>query len=101
MHHRLSSQMYRSSPGFKVSVSWNRIVDAMIEFSSGDLAKLASSMCMKLIAEYVGLLRSIALALCLIKPSASVPVPAASQPREVKALFRRSLRRKTVNGSQV
>ena len=70
MHHRLSSQMYRSSPGFKVSVSWNHIVDAMIEFPSGDLAKLASSMCMKLIAEYVRLLGFIALALCLIKPSA-------------------------------
>ena len=55
MHHRLSSQMYRSSPGVKVSVSWNRIVDAMIEFAGGDFAKLASSMCMKLIAEYVRL----------------------------------------------
>ena len=175
MHHRLSSQMYRSSPGVTVSVSLNRIVDIITEFAGGDFAKLASSMCMKLIAEYVGLLGFIALALCLMKPSTRcgtrlpdphqlkakgrtvlvwvsdedfrvfnlvtsnssvcdvemlndwahlegkqgvmeialrhtkqaqflsrvycfVPVPAASQPREVKALFRRSLRRKTVKG---
>ena len=70
MHHRLSSQMYRSSPGVKVSVSWNRIVDVMIEFPGGDPAKLASGMCVKVIAEYVGLLGFIALALCLIKPYA-------------------------------
>ena len=42
----------------------------MIEFPGGDLAKLASGMYVKLIAEYVGLLGFIALALCLIKPSA-------------------------------
>ena len=54
MHHRPSSQMHRGSQGVKVSVSWNRIVDTMIQFAGGDFAKLASSMCMKLIAEYVG-----------------------------------------------
>ena len=175
MHHRPSCQMHRGSQCVKVSVSWNRIVDAMIEFPGGDPAKLASGMCVKLIAEYVGLLGFIALAVCLIKPSTRcgpglpdpqqlkakgrtvlarvsnedfrvfnlvtsdssvcdmemlndwahlegkqrvmeialrhtkqaqflsrvycfVPVPAAFQPREVKALFGRSLRRKAIKG---
>ena len=79
VHHRSSRPMHRSSHGVKVSVSWNRIVDAMIQFAGGDFAKLPSSMCMKLIAEYVGLVGFIALALSLIKPSARcgarLPIP--------------------------
>ena len=84
MHHRLSSQMYGSFSGVKVSVSWNRIVDAMIEFPGGDPAKLASGMCVKLIAEYVGLLGFIALALsdktvCEMWHKAPGPAPVESR----------------------
>ena len=49
--------------------SWNRVVETMIELAGGSFAELFSGVCVELIAEYVGLVRFIGLALRLINPS--------------------------------
>ena len=49
--------------------SWNRVVETMIELAGGGFARLLSGVCVELIAEYVGLVGFIGLALRLIKPS--------------------------------
>ena len=49
--------------------SWNRVVNTMIELSCGGFARLPTGTCVELIAEYLGPVGFIGLALRLIKPS--------------------------------
>ena len=63
-----NSQMRHSDLCVRTYFSWNRVVETMIALAGGSFAEVLSGVCVELIAEYVGLVRFIGLALRLRKP---------------------------------